>query len=304
MDNHVGGKLKWEKWGRSGEYCIKKIKDREYICPIPDSGYITYDIDTLLEEKSGKKANENYLVLSILNLDTSKKEAVIDFVSRFGLLGLLPHKYLEPQLAVIDGNKYYLVPERNGCDLHHVEEVAQNYLINVEDFINTGFYSIRKNMSEPLDEFIEAIQEFQNVAKWVYAIKKAEEGIGAPLRALFIKEPSLAEISKKDIRDMLPPAKLLLHMLLTGGNQGLSRSVIQAGKETWQIRLGFESLLSAAYYFFTQDLAGRYRLDQCKRCNKLFMTSVKKRKFCSRKCEDAKRKADSRSGKKEEKQHG
>lgn len=285
--------LKWATWGRAGKYLIEAINGRQYIRPDPDTGYVLYDFSSLLDEKNKKRANENYIVLSILNLDTSNNTDILNFVNRFGLLGLLQHKYLEPQVAVIDGQEHYLVPERNGVLLHSIDEIAQNYLINANDFKEAGFYFAKSTMSEPLDEFMDAIEEFQTIGKYAYAIKKAEQKTGGPLRALFMKNPDFKERAKEDIRRILPMAKHYVHMVLADGDLDISRTIVQIG-ETWETKWGFTSLLSAVYFFFVQDMGGHYRLDECPRCKTLFLSSVKTRLFCSRKCEDATRKAESR----------
>lgn len=290
--------LKWEKWGHAGEYSIEIIKGKKYIRPVTDSGYILYDFSSLEEEKSGKSANQNYIVLSMLNLDTSNESEILNFVNRFGLLGLLQHKYLEPKIALINGQKYHLVPERNGELLYSADEIAKKYLIDPDDFKETGFYLIKNKMSEPLDEFVEAIIEFQNVGRYAYAIKKAEQNISGPLRTLFLKVPDFQERANEDIKRILPMAKHYVHLLLTDGDLGLSRSIIQIGK-TWEYKWGFTSLLSAAYFFFSQDMGGNYRLDECPRCSKLFLSTVSTRLYCSRKCEDAARKTESRKKEKE-----
>lgn len=285
--------LKWEKWGRAGKYYIDTVKGRQYIRPVLDTGYALYDFSILEGEKSGKRANENYIVLSILNLDTSNHSEILKFVDRFGLLGLLQHKYLEPKVAILNGHEQYLVPERIGESLYSVDEIAQNYLIDANEFKETGFYFVRRTMSESLDEFIDAINKFQNIGKYAYAIKKAEQGASGPLRTLFLKEPSLQELANEDIKRILPAAKTYIHLELTEGDLGLSRTVIQL-EETWEVKWGFISLLSAAYYFFIQDMGGHYRLDECPRCSRLFLSAVSTRLFCSRKCEDATRKAEKR----------
>lgn len=287
--------LNLEKWGHAGKYSIETVNGKEYIRPVSESGYIYYDFNILNDEKSGKRANENYIVLAMLNLDTSNNKEILKFVDRFGLLGLLQHKYLEPMVATIKGEEHYLVPERNGTLLHPTDEIAKKYLINENDFREAGFYFARNTMSEPLDEFVDTINEFQTAVKWAYAIKKAEQGISGPLRSLFLKDPYLQEHATKDMKRIIPMAKHYLSIALTDGDLGLNRTVVQIG-ETWDAKWGFTSLLSAAYFLFTQDMGGHYRLDECPRCGRLFLSAVSTRMFCSRKCEDANRKTKKRKG--------
>ena len=283
--------LKWEKWGRAGKYLIETIQGKQYIRPVPESGYLYYDFNVLQDEKTGKRASENYIVLAILNLDTSNNAEILKFVSRFGLLGLLQYKYHEPRVDITDNKYIYYLPERNGGLLCHADEIAKNYLIECDKFNDIGFYNIEKTMSEPLNEFVDAINAFKSIGKYVYSIKKAEMGISGPLRALFLKD--FAEYINEDIKVIIRIAKLHLHMSLTESDLCVSR-VFGELEEIWEPRWGFASLLSAAYFFFVQDMSGHYRLDECPRCSNLFLSSVRTRMFCSRKCEDATRKAESR----------
>jgi len=239
-----------------------------------------------------------------LNLDLSNNEEILKFVGRFGLLGLLQHKYYERRIAIINGQEQYFVPERKGDFLLPVYEIAQNYLLDIKEFKKTGSFLMRKTMSEPLDEFIHAVEEFQDTGKFAYAIKKAEHEKSFQLRKLFLQTPDLAEFANREKEEILRIAKSYVHIALLDGANSINRIVLPVGGEKWQTKWSFESLLGAAYFFLTQDLCGSYRLDECPRCGKLFLSSVSKRQFCSRKCEDATRKAESRRKAKEVKQNG
>lgn len=292
------GQLNWEKWVRCGEYRIENVAGKEYIRPVPESGHIYYDINDLQIKKGSRKPDENYLLQSILNLDTSNNQAILDFVNNFGLLGILQHRYLEPQSIIINDKECYFVPERDGNTLKEVNEVAKIYLLDLDEYINNGYYTIKRTMSEPLDEFKMAVNEFQEIGRFVSAIKRAEEGISGPLRVLLKKNEHFKEYADKDIERILPMVKHYVFLGLIEGNRGINRTVLPFVEGKWQIRWNFDSLLSATYFFLTQDLAGNYWLGECKRCAKLFLSSVGKQEYCTRKCEDAERKARSRKANK------
>jgi hypothetical protein len=288
-------RLKWEKWGRAGKHFIETVNGKQYIRPIPESGYIYYDFSILQDDKSGKRANQNYIVLAILNLDTSNNKEILKFVDRFGLLGILQYKYLEPRYAFIDDKYISYMPERNGPALCPTKEIEKNYLVDLTTF-SDSFYSIGETLSEPLDEFIDAINIFKSLGNYVYSIKKAEMGISGPLRALVSKD--FSDIANKDIDVQIRSAIIHLQISLTDSDLSMTR-VFGSLEEIWEPYWCFASLLSAAYHFFIQDMSGHYRLDVCPRCSKLFLSAVSTRIFCSRKCEDATRKADSRKKDKE-----
>ena len=293
-------KINWEKWMRCGEYRIESIKGEEFIRPIPDTGYIFYNISDVQRTKGSRKADENYLVQYLLGLDVSNNQAILEFVNRFGLLGLLQHKYLEPQSIIIDGVERYFVPERDGDTLHEVDEIAQNYLLDLDQYLHEGYYKVLRTMSEPLNEFKKEVIEFQQIARFVSAIKKANEGISGPLRALCKQNVNFKNSADKDIKWLIPMANTYVHIFLPTWNRGVNRRIIPGGNGNWQILWGFDSLLSATHFFYTQDLAGNYWLGECPRCAKLFLSSVGGQIYCSRKCEDAARKADARKKAKEE----
>lgn len=286
--------LNWDKWIRCGEYRIENIGGRDYIRPVPESNYIPYDVNNLQRRKGSRKPDENNLVHSLLTMDTSNNLAILDFANRFGLLGLLQHKYLEPQLALINGEECYFVPERDGDTLGDVEEISRIYRLDVDEFINDGHYKAKRTMSEPLEEFKEEVSDFQLTARFVKDIKKAEEGISGPLRALLRSSEDLKDDAKKDTSDLIIVAKHITMVRLSYGNRGISRTVGQGEDGKWQIHWTFGSLLSAAYFFLTQDLAGNFWLGECPRCSNLYLSSVGSQVFCSRKCEDATRKANAR----------
>ena len=295
--------LNTRKWIRHGNYKIEFVEYRSYIRPVSDSGHVFYDFNELQQKKGKRKPNT--LVVSLLNLDTSDDADILDFVNRFGLLGLLKYKYLEPYKVEIEERTHYFVPERNSTYMIDSRSVADNYLVDPYDYEREGFYKVRETMSEPIIEFIEAVKEFQYYVKFMYSYELATEGHKGPLEDNSVEDRYNNDRGKtKAIRDAEKRAKASAITHLIKGNSGLIREVSNIGNGQWDFQWTFESLLHAAYFFFTEDLSKNMVMGECPRCSNLFLSSVKAKKFCSRKCEDAARKAKSRKKKKEGSNNG
>ncbi|WP_298202116.1 hypothetical protein [Desulfosporosinus sp.] len=301
--------LKFRKWVRCGEYKIEQIKfngwvSGPYICPVPDSGFIRYDIEGTQIDRGSRKVEENTLVLSLLNLDTSSEKAIINFVNQFGLLGLLSYKYLEPMFlpAGFDSDsEKLLIPERRGMSMARVEDVANQYLIPLER-MTSRYDDLIHLISEDQVEFTKAVKDFQEVGKWVSAINKcAKSGKSGPLRSLMMSAKykkyykEAAETASDP--ELIEKASMKVSFLLE--SSGITREIGPGDQEPWVAIWSFDSLLSAAYFFLSEYMLSNFWIGECPRCGKHFLSSVKTQNYCSRKCDDATRKAISRKALKE-----
>ncbi|WP_298199576.1 hypothetical protein [Desulfosporosinus sp.] len=80
---------------------------------------------------------------------------------------------------------------------------------------------------------------------------------------------------------------------------GLNRGIAVNDNGEWILEWSFDSLLSAAYFFLDECLLSNFWIGTCPRCSKYFLSSVKTQNYCSRRCDDAERKAKSRQALKE-----
>ncbi|MDD4169672.1 MAG: hypothetical protein PHD36_05360, partial [Desulfotomaculaceae bacterium] len=193
-----------------------------------------------------------------------------------------------------------LVPSRSDMgELFNPEEIARQYKIDLNDFLENGFYYAKYKMSEPLDEFKEAITEYQQIGKWLNAIEIAKKGKTAPLRALLLKEEHYQEVAKHgEVGELLQTAGFDLSFQLVEAQGSIKRSVVLGGDGKLKTLWGFDSLLDAAYFYLIQDLSFNYWVGECARCGRLFLSSAGKQEYCSRTCQDTTRKAASRKAKK------
>ena len=299
----------FRKWVRCGEYEIKQIKFNgsvagPYICPVSDSGFIKYDIEGTQIKRGSRKVEENSLVVSLLNLDTSSEKAIKNFVNQFGLLGLLSYNYLEPmRLPAGYGNESdeLFVPERRGISMARAEDVGNRYLIPFER-MTSSYDDLIHLTSESLEEFIKAVKDFQEVGKWVSAINKcAKNGECGQLRYL-MRSPKYERYYKEASKsasniELIEKASTKVSFMLD--RSGITREIVPGAEEPWVAVWSFDSLLSAAYFFLSEYMLSNFWIGECPRCGKHFLSSVKHQNYCSRKCDDATRKANSRKAKQE-----
>jgi hypothetical protein len=303
-ENHA---MLFHKWTRCGEYKIEQVKTdqglRSYIRPVPDSGFIRYDIVATQRKKGSRKVEENTLVLSLLNMDTKSEESILNFVNRFGLLGLLTHNYLDPMFPPMgskDDTELRLVPERNGVTMVHDWQVEEQYLFSYKGM---AYKDLLQQVSEPLEEFKKAVIDFQEARDWIYAINRCTRGEGSsPLREKFKKDKyrkNYGEVASTATNsELIGKASMLVSFLLAGEFTNLTREIIPGDdQEPWVTRWGFDSLLSAAYFFLSEYMLSNFWIGKCPRCGKHYISSVKTQGYCSRKCDDAERKAKSRKAK-------
>ncbi|MCO5384630.1 MAG: hypothetical protein NHB14_01510 [Desulfosporosinus sp.] len=300
--------LKFRKWVRCGEYTIEQIKfngwvSGPYICPVPDSGFIRYDIEGTQINRGSRKVEENTLVLSLLNLNTSSEEAIKNFVNQFGLLGLLSYNYLEPMYLPVGFNdsEKLLIPERRGLSMARVEDVANQYLVPPE-LMASRYDDLIHLVSESQEEFTNAVKDFQEVGKWISAINKcAKSGKSGPLRSLMMsaKYERYYKEAAENASDpeLIEKASMKVSFLLE--SSGITREIVPGDQEPWIAVWSFDSLLSAAYFFLSEYMLSNFWIGECPRCGKHFLSSVKTQNYCSRKCDDAERKAKSRQAQKE-----
>lgn len=288
----------FEQWILCGKYQLENINGKEYIRPVNEEGFIRKDFFRLQREKSNRSPDDDYLVTALLNIDTANKQDILDFVNTYGLLGLLQHKYLEHQSVLVNGDEYFFVPERDGDKLHDVTEIVENYLLDFDDFIMEGFFKTRRTMSEPLEEFIDAVHRFQGLARYLHAIERAETGRDKYLRELLRQDDHLKEYAEKELATILPMSKTYASLSLLEGNITINKRLLFPGdQKRWRSQWSFVSLLSAAYFFLTEDLENNFWIGVCPRCHKYYLSSVGSKIYCSRKCEDANRKAKERKKK-------
>lgn len=293
------------KWGKCGGYYIESIEGRDYIRPDLNSGFILVDVAQYGRQRSSRRVEENTLVYSLLNLDVGNREAILNFVNQFGFLGLLQHKYLKPMYAPpgTDAGSVHptIVPERLGYITHRFDSIAKIYLLEPEVYQQKSRFEVIKNMSEPLEDFIEEVQDFQKLGKWIAATNACvKKGRSAPLRGLMKSEERFENVaSTADNEDLAERAAFDIAYRLQDKSQGLTRIVVPGEGGTWKIKWGFESLLDAAYYFLSEDMVSHFWIGNCPRCGKHFLSSVGSKEYCSRRCEDAARKAEYRKQKKQ-----
>jgi hypothetical protein len=295
-------------WARCGKYEIKMLNDRAYISPAPDSGYIRYNLIDKLRKKSSRKVEENNLVHALMNLNISNEQSILDFVNEFGLLGLLPYKYLVPMyppVGVENELKRWMVPARRGHEIVSTEEIEARYLFSFEDK-HHGYSDFIEKLFEPLDEFIEAVTEFQEVKKLISSIDKcSKRGVSEPLRAMLMNDEHYKEMALNATNpELINTAMMLVSFRIVDSCSGITRTIIpsQTNPPKWIVKWDFDSLLSAAYFFLSEYMLSNFWMGQCSRCGAHYLSSVSTQGYCSRKCEDADRKAKSRETKKKEEQ--
>lgn len=307
--------MDFTKWTRCGEYNIESVSvnglAKMYIRPVPWSGYIRYDVADNHRKQGSRKVDENNLVQSLLNLNTSDEQEIIKFVNQFGLLGLLPCKYLEP-MSPPEGyenlSKPWLIPKRDGTGIVLPEEIEETYLFsftNLPMSWKRGYGRVIHMTSEPLDEFVEAVKKFQEVGTWITIINKcAKSEATQPLRSLFLKIDSadykdLAKNGEKS--ELIKAAAGVVAIWIQMNSSEIKRVIVPGDQDQpWIVKWEFDSLLGAAYFFLSEYMLSNFWIGQCDRCGRHFISSIKTQGYCSRKCEDAVRKARSRKAKEEQ----
>lgn len=289
--------LQWKRWIRSGEYVIKRINGIEYITPVPESGFILYSMEGLWRKKGSRKPDENYLVQKLLNLDTSDLKAILDFTNQFGLLGLMQHNHSYAGRVEFEGGFRYFISHHKTGELGSVYELTDVYQISLDDYVS-GKYKYEPIWSEPLSAFVNHVTHYQKIGQYIVGLTKCQkQNKSSPLRALLLKEGTesfkkLATNGDKD--EIVKDVSRYVGFEINRNISSIRRSILPDYTGKWSELWGFDSLLGAAYFLLSQDLAGNYWIGQCPRCNSYFISSVGTQIHCSRKCEDAARKAKSR----------
>lgn len=296
--------LKWSQWFRCGKYVIEKVSrpdwpDIEYIRPIPESGHIFYDFEELRRNRGSRKADRDYVVQRLLNLDTSSNEEILKFVSSFGLLGLLQHYYGEIAAVTLEGKMpLHFAHKPGGFLLINAQQVADLYLISLEEFLDNE-RRLKAFASEPLIVFKREVEEFQRVGELAYRIHKCTQGSNWPLRGWFSANGMKEFAETADNETLLREARKRLTELINRKLQYIRWTFAPGDDGQWSEQMGFDSLISAVYYLFAQDIKSRFWFGKCDRCNDFFLSSVGSQRHCTRQCEDAARKAKKRKAGKE-----
>jgi hypothetical protein len=300
--------LQWERWIRCGEYEIKKIGENEYITPVRESGFIRYSMEGLWRKKGSRKPDENYIVQRLLNLDTSNRESIIEFVNQFGLLGIMQHDYQYAGTSHEAGKEHHFVSMReHEHELNLLNDVADLFQISIDEYVN-GDYRSMPLWSEPLSHFIQKVKAYQSTGHMIAAMNKCvKDKQGGPLRKVFLERniPLHKEWAHKlNDEELISKAAMLISDDINSNINHVNRQIQPEPGGKWRETWGFESLLSAVYFLLSQDLTGNYWIGQCLKCGNYFISSVGSQIHCSRKCEDAARKAKSREKLKEGKDNG
>lgn len=303
----------FDKWAVAEEYTIKD----GLIRPVENSETRFYDINTLERARGSRRADENYLVHQLLNLNTEDNKAILNFVQNFGLLGLLQFNYLQPYARMLPMNTNSPLVVGLETSLEDLEEPLNEWFClcrddkilvpavevvrkyNIEPNIFLDNYSIRKikqTMCEPVEEFKQSIKDFQDIGLWLEAINAAEAGKPFNLIALMRKNEDFKDLTKTMGSDgLIIAAKHKLLIDLAHRVYGVNR-IVTAQNDKWIARWSFDSLLQAAYFFFSMDITNGCWVGICEneKCGKLYTSMAPEQIFCSPKCADAVRKRKAR----------
>jgi len=184
--------------------------------------------------------------MALARLDTTNKNAIQEFASTYGPLGLW---FTDKPLNQLEFSDYH----RRTCSQTLIDSIDR------DDLEHGGGY---RKFFEPLDSFIATAQKYQSAYDYLMAIKEKKKGrhefeIWSNFKQ--IAEPYLQEIKPHVGRDT---------------NTGLPTIV-------WD----FKNLINCCYFRLIQDIQGNIP-KRCgrKRCNRPFLAKNIEENYCSKEC--------------------
>ncbi|WML56669.1 hypothetical protein [Neobacillus sp. PS2-9] len=248
----VENAFQWESTWRKVIYRFEMVNGIE--CIVSDGRKeVTYynplEIEGLSKRPNKPTENNVSPEVALARIDVNKKVEILNFVNRFGLLGLWAHP------------KY--------CKAEGLEGFEYSRLINQVEYSN--WYRHPRKMGiygwmEPLQLFVKAVHDYQTLLDKTTAV---EETIGTNLDT----EGEVSFPVNHFWREQLKGAHLA--------------PIWDGGK--WSLGWEYQSLLSALYLKIALNKVAGKMVRRCrkKRCGKFYIDDHKDNGFCSEHCKVA-----------------